>query len=98
MLRKTFLDERLCSSDQEDFHTSTLKGLKTEAYPTLKRKRGIQEQSPKFSGESKPEKKENRSTLTCYEKRGKPGYIQRSQSVLAYVHPEEQFNSITLCT
>ncbi|GBL95055.1 hypothetical protein AVEN_17366-1 [Araneus ventricosus] len=69
------LDDYDAVRTKRDFHTSTpRKGAENRAYPTLKQKR-YPEQSPKFSENPKPEKKENRSTLTCYGC-GKPGYIK----------------------
>ncbi|GBN45785.1 hypothetical protein AVEN_189627-1 [Araneus ventricosus] len=69
------LDDYDAVRNKRDFHTSTpRKGAENRACPTLKQKR-CPEQSPKFSENPKPEKKENRSTLTCYGC-GKPGYIK----------------------
>ncbi|GBM56032.1 hypothetical protein AVEN_10195-1 [Araneus ventricosus] len=68
------LDDYDAVRTKRDFHTSTpRKGAENRAYPTLNQKR-YPEQNPKFSENPKPEKKENRLTLTCYGC-GKPGYI-----------------------
>ncbi|GBL78894.1 Retrovirus-related Pol polyprotein from transposon 297 [Araneus ventricosus] len=81
---------------KRDFHTSTSrKGAENRAYPTLNQKR-YPEQNPKFSENPKPEKKENRSTLTCYGC-GKPGYI-KAKCPSCTPREKSSSNSITLYT
>ncbi|GBL99603.1 hypothetical protein AVEN_68861-1 [Araneus ventricosus] len=90
------LDDYDAVRTKRDFHTSTpRKGAENRAYPTIKQKR-YPEQSPKFSENPKPEKKENRSNLTCYGC-GKPEYIKTKCSSCT---PREKssYNSITLYT
>ncbi|GBL79856.1 Transposon Tf2-6 polyprotein [Araneus ventricosus] len=90
------LDDYDAVRTKRDFHTSTLrKGAENRAYPTLKQKR-YTEQSPKFSENPKPEKKENRSTLTCYGCR-KTGYI-KAKCPSCTPREKSSSNSITLYT
>ncbi|GBM35753.1 Retrovirus-related Pol polyprotein from transposon 17.6 [Araneus ventricosus] len=90
------LDDYDAVRTKRDFHTSTpRKGAENRAYPTLKQKR-YPEQSPKFSENPKPEKKENRSTLTCYGC-GKPGYI-KAKCPSCTLREKSSSNSITLYT
>ncbi|GBN67128.1 Retrovirus-related Pol polyprotein from transposon 297 [Araneus ventricosus] len=90
------LDDYDAVRTKRDFHTSTpRKGAENRAYPTLKQKR-YPEQSPKFSENPKPEKKENRSTLTCYGC-GKPGYI-KAKCPSCTPREKSSSNSITLYT
>ncbi|GBN20563.1 Retrovirus-related Pol polyprotein from transposon 17.6 [Araneus ventricosus] len=90
------LDDYDAVRTKRDFHTSTpRKGAGNRAYPTHKQKR-YPEQSPKFSENPKPEKKENRSTLTCYGC-GKPGYI-KSKCPSCTSREKSSSNSITLYT
>ncbi|GBN86456.1 hypothetical protein AVEN_146167-1 [Araneus ventricosus] len=90
------LDDYDAVRTKRDFHTSTPpKGAENRAYPTLKQKR-YPEQSPKFSENPKPEKKENRSTLTCYGC-GKPGYI-KAKCPSCTPREKSSSNSITLYT
>ncbi|GBN08553.1 hypothetical protein AVEN_239110-1, partial [Araneus ventricosus] len=90
------LDDYDAVRTKRDFHTSTpRKGAENRAYPTLKQTR-YPEQSPKFSENPKPEKKENRSTLTCYGC-GKPGYI-KAKCPSCTPREKSSSNSITLYT
>ncbi|GBM10103.1 Retrovirus-related Pol polyprotein from transposon 17.6 [Araneus ventricosus] len=90
------LDDYDAVRTKRDFHTSTpRKGAENRVYPTLKQKR-YPEQSPKFLENPKPEKKENRSTLTCYGC-GKPGYI-KAKCPSSTPREKSTSNSITLYT
>ncbi|GBN33923.1 Retrovirus-related Pol polyprotein from transposon opus, partial [Araneus ventricosus] len=90
------LDDYDAVRTKRDFHTSTpRKGAENRAYHTLKQKR-YPEQSPKFLENPKPEKKENRSTLTCYGC-GKPGYI-KAKCPSCTPREKSSSNSITLYT
>ncbi|GBM67688.1 hypothetical protein AVEN_247095-1 [Araneus ventricosus] len=90
------LDDYDAVRTKRDFHTSTpRKGAGNRAYATLNQKR-YPEQNPKFSENPKPEKKQNRSTLTCYGC-GKSGYI-KAKCPSCTPREKSCSNSITLYT